>query len=500
MLKVLIVDDEERIRKGLQTIIDWNSYGYEVCGIADNGRNGINEVKRLQPDLVVVDIKMPGIDGLTMIRNLRNEGIHCYYIILTGFKEFDYAREAIELEVNSFLIKPVNETQLVEKITKLASVIKEKNKLIQNMDAMERLENQSLLENILNCDYKVDMINRLLVNHNYDFLWNSYQCLLFVTNDNLVVNYIEIFIHNHGLGLAFNKDKLGVIAIVKNSDMTKKTYLLQTLLDNIEKLLAVNISIYIGKLVLERNEIKSSYDECIDMSINHFIYSNRAIVHNEEKMCSLQYNTREKLIDDMLAYMALGNMLGIRESMQSYGCMLASKKKREDYIKLDYAGMLANIIHSLFSKNKVNMTFDLNEMIHRIHYSKTLLELNEEMVSMFIAFSREQNNDSEYIVNKVIEYISENYRDAIKLNTIAKACHYSTPYLGKLFKKTRDMSFNSYLDKVRIDKGKDLLKEGNKVSVVTKMVGYNNPDYFADKFKSHVGMTPIEYRNLSNKD
>jgi len=119
MYSVLIVDDEERIRRGMETILDWKAMGFTRVQTAENGRAGLEAAKAAPPDLVIADLKMPGIDGIQMIQSLRESGVKCQFIILSGVTDFQYARAAIDLKVATYLLKPVDEEALATKIAEL---------------------------------------------------------------------------------------------------------------------------------------------------------------------------------------------------------------------------------------------------------------------------------------------------------------------------------------------------------------------------------------------
>lgn len=125
MLKVLIADDEEIIREGLKKVIDWTMYDFEICGDAVNGKDALNKIRELKPNLVITDIKMPGMDGLELFEALKNENIPCKKIILTGYSDFEYAKKSIDLGVSAFLLKPVDSEDLIKKIKKLRNEINE---------------------------------------------------------------------------------------------------------------------------------------------------------------------------------------------------------------------------------------------------------------------------------------------------------------------------------------------------------------------------------------
>lgn len=129
MYKVMIVDDEPYVREGLKAIIEWERYGFQICYESENGIDAINKVKQERPDLVIADIKMPRMNGLDMIKYCREMlGVHAQYILLTGYGEFEYARQAIRLGVARYLLKPVDEDELIEALADIAREIKRQRK------------------------------------------------------------------------------------------------------------------------------------------------------------------------------------------------------------------------------------------------------------------------------------------------------------------------------------------------------------------------------------
>lgn len=126
MLKVLIIDDEEMIREGLRKAIDWTSLGCEIIGEAEDGDEGIEMVDTLKPDIVITDIRMPGLSGLEMISRIKELKYDCMTIIITGFRDFDYAQEAIRLGAFRLLVKPTKSEDIINVIKEAASEIKRK--------------------------------------------------------------------------------------------------------------------------------------------------------------------------------------------------------------------------------------------------------------------------------------------------------------------------------------------------------------------------------------
>lgn len=126
MFKVLIVDDEAVIRDGLNTLIDWNEMGFEICGTAVNGKDGVSKALELKPDFIITDIRMPGMNGLEMIKELKSSNINCIYLLLTGYSDFSYIQGAIRLGVKDYLLKPIDETELIESVKNVYKILKDK--------------------------------------------------------------------------------------------------------------------------------------------------------------------------------------------------------------------------------------------------------------------------------------------------------------------------------------------------------------------------------------
>lgn len=137
LVKVIVVDDEYLAREGMKKTIDWSKYGCMLCGEAEDGYKGIELAKKIRPDIVITDIKMPGIDGIHMTQKIKEELPHCKFIIITGYDDFEYARGAVKVNAVDFLLKPVEESELINAIEKAS---KECNKTMKNI-ILEREKN-----------------------------------------------------------------------------------------------------------------------------------------------------------------------------------------------------------------------------------------------------------------------------------------------------------------------------------------------------------------------
>ena len=184
MLKVLIIDDEPYLREGLKHIVDWNGNGFEICGEAQDGDEGYRKILELKPDIILLDIQMPGKLGLEILKDVRKNGIEGKFIIISGYSNFKYAQEAIKYGVKEYLLKPIDEDELLEIALKLKKEIEEENKrknsknknkqalleyvlgqMILNKDAKEYEE---IIEDLKGASIQVALISNALNQYNFD--------------------------------------------------------------------------------------------------------------------------------------------------------------------------------------------------------------------------------------------------------------------------------------------------------------------------------------------
>ena len=171
MYKVLLVDDEYFPREALKTTIPWEEHGLTICGEGKNGVDGIKKAKELNPDIILTDINMPGMDGLEMITQLQKVMPDVLYSIVTGYSEFEYAKRGIELGVEDFIVKPVDDAQMIKTVKHMVETLDERRKQKQEFDSLKFWALQNNEENQKNF---LDML--LMGNHNISEEQFVYEC------------------------------------------------------------------------------------------------------------------------------------------------------------------------------------------------------------------------------------------------------------------------------------------------------------------------------------
>ena len=169
MLKLLIIDDESIIREGLRSIIPWANYGYKVCDVGIDGPDGLNKVHSHRPDLVLLDIQMPGFSGIELIQQVKKEKFTCKFIILTAYSNFSYAKELMALGIESYLLKPIDEDELVLTLNKMAIDRAEEKKRQDQSDLFDRMNKDKSFRALLdgNLEYVSENVMKDLHGENF---------------------------------------------------------------------------------------------------------------------------------------------------------------------------------------------------------------------------------------------------------------------------------------------------------------------------------------------
>lgn len=467
MKKVLIVDDEAVIRTGLTYIIDWQQYGYDQIETAENGVVGLEKIQQWQPDLVITDIRMPEMDGLEMIAAAKKQGVNFHGIILSGYSDFDYARKAIQLGFVSYLLKPVDEDELIEILDKLA----------QNDQQRQADKLRSLLYNKLFASDHSGLkgYQQLLVASFPEELSKEQLAKLIKQEWSFVI------LENFGVCYLVLLDKAG-------EGPTEKELL--TLLGN-------KIAIQTTGWVPADQDLTK-----LTMAIQHlrkmqFLFPNQvlsmAILLKEKASLVFQDNLPEKLVTAILGGQELSPLMAAYRDNFIFD--LAFEEDIKWQVDRDYNWIYDQVL----AKGSVaEGTQALGQVSEAIFAATNFPELMEILNDQLQAFAREvaQQLNNVDIIAEIVRYIQRHYPEDLNLKGVADQFGYNSAYLGKKFKRTTGETFLGFLEKVRMERAGELLKTSNlMVYEVAEKVGYRNVDYFYKKFKQFFQMSPNDYRS-----
>lgn len=511
MYQVLIADDEKIIRKGLMNIVPWNDLGYEICGEAANGKEALAFIEENNPDLVMIDIKMPGLKGLEVIKKVREDGYTGKIIILSGFADFSYAQEAIGLGVTSYLTKPVDKELLTKYLVDIAKELDENSKVKEEKELLSMHTRDSLLTELLtgglpgneqvSNELKLsDDAYQVIVFEKYsrdvlDLSYNFYE-ILKVTGESKE-NYDYLVIHNYNVLLLKGG---GIIArfqkILDKYDAKQKP----------EKNSPLDTIFFAcGEQVEEIGKLKNSFEQAKKLIKRRFFLEKERHYATAELDGSLDEFSEETQDVDIASYVE--NIVGCIKTFNRNKLSDTLEELREAYIfsHLEVVEQKNQIIDMYLQiKEKISIVYRTveipfvsnQEAIRTILESYSLQEIIEYIMAQFeMMMSATGFSSRDSIIDSIIHYIDHNYSENISLESIAPKFGYNSSYLGKILSKKIGVNFNTYLDQIRVGHAKELLiKEKYQVYKIAELVGYSNVDYFHIKFKKSTGMSPAEFR------
>ena len=510
MYKVLIVDDEPMIREGLRTLIPWTSYGFEIVDSASNGKEALEKYHNHHFDLIIADIRMPEMSGITLIETIREQDKDINFIILSGHADFEYARKAISARVVGYLLKPVDEDELVEYLVKLKKKLDQQHTLNElKMSTQTVLKNNfilSLLQDV-NADQKV--VEDELVAWQLDS--KEYQIILFkfISATNVDIDEVkQLLAHSFEpeRGALFSNDS-GIGMILKDIPKTQESY--QYLLETIKKIVYIYEPIIsISEVVTSIENLSSAFRQASKLLEHHFFFEERGFLSKDSKPIIHPQEVRmesadvyEAILDSYAEkiYFAIdiASQIGIEERIIEIAQLLVNERSTEDQIKRYYFRILSTVLNKCSAeKSEIQSVLsEVSESMVDIYKQTNLSQLMNYIQKLLMKImSSLEYGDQHDQMKRLEDFILRNYHKHLKLEMLAEIFNYNSAYLGKLFKNHTGEYFNTYLDKVRIENAKKLLNQGLKVYQVAEQVGFTNVDYFHNKFKKYVGSSPSTYR------
>lgn len=515
MYKVLIVDDELFVRKGLISLIDWSSLQFEICGEAENGEQALELIDQLTPDLVIVDIRMPVLDGLELIKKVNAEGEYQpLFIIISGYPDFSYAQQAFRYHVSDYILKPVDERELTATLKKLAITLNQKQLI---SITKEKPLVDIVIESLLQAEPDEQIMTQIA--HALELpLSSSYTYVIAEIQDERPhgeIDYLpalqsslqRYFLHE-GKPLLIHVrsyNQYGFIVpplwLDKQIENDRTNYTI--LLDLLESDLSSTIALFIGHNVTHLKQIvqsRTSADKCL--SYRFAAGFNGLFMASELLELPLYYFDVDEELHSKLIYEVEANrMEGYRLATDAIFIAFQERYFAPGAVTNTISRIIIaiiNIIRQLDGDEK-----DLQWLDKLLNWQKQYRNLNQ-LSQVFLEFMEEaakyiseiRGEKGEGNIEKVKKYIDGHYKENIYLKGIAAEFHMNPVYLGQLFRKNYGVYFNVYLLSLRIEEAKRLLRQTKKrMYEIAEMVGFHNADYFATQFEKLENMTPTDYRN-----
>jgi len=513
MYRVLFADDESSIRRGIKCLLDWESMGFSTDYEAENGQEALDIIKKYNPDLILLDIRMPKLPGTEVIKAAREAGFTGKCIILSGYSDFTYAQTAIRYNVDFYLTKPIDEDDLLEAVTYVKNLLDTERSKDNYIDVYRNKAHDVIIKEIITGEAEAASYeeNALL---ELGLTYDVYQVVIYENFTKKLsstsYDFSELMNVSNTDRKTFECIKIGQndIILLKGNVALKQ---FNDFLDHYDSTPPQagspmdTIFICYGAPVNSVSDINSSYKQALALINRRFFCAQgqhtlsyyelpKADAADNKLSNKLMTRYAGLLTDHLQTY----NRKRVAETLYALEEYLYSVNDTIDSVKLFMTDLYLQIketISHLYGSEKIPFPTNSSiiELIGSKYYLYEIILFFSGQFEMIMNATGNSSRDS--ILDDVIYYIDHNYQNNIKLETIAPLFGYNSAYLGKIFTKAVNESFNSYVDHIRIEHSKELLKQNKlKVYEISERIGYNNVDYFHKKFKKYVGMSPAEYR------
>ncbi len=529
MLKVMIVDDEAIVRIGLKSCINWEEYGFEIIGDASNGKEALRLFDKIQPDILLTDIKMPVMDGIELIKLLSQKYPCTKVLVLSCFNEYNLVREAMKYGAMDYLFKPtmksedilaaVNEvkerlmreraernevTNLKYSVNESLSFLKEKylNQLVKRnferssiYTEMRRLGIELDERNIICFAIEIDEHEKIKERYSYDELQIFYTTCLSIVN--------EAILHiDHGI--CFMDEVQHIILFINAESSSEKSLHEQLLfisnkIQNMVKIYAdISLSIGVSHIVSDYSGMKYAYQQA-KKALSGKFYSGRGRAYFYEEFKTDLPGMKDSLSTEIRELEQAMNIRDLSMVLKKIEDIFVKTGTRRDWCKEDVCRLAIDlaIICLRIYRDEIKLEdffSDDPNMLHEVFKNETIDEVESWLKNIIAGLITSLKKYSPAVL-KALDFISGNFTRDITLQEISEYVYMSKNYFSKVFKDETGENFVEYLSRVRINHAKKLLESENlKAYEVSERVGYTNYRYFCRIFKKITGINPSDVK------
>ncbi len=522
MYSVFLVDDEPIVLEGIRTKIDWESSGFTFAGEATDGEIALSMIHEIKPDILITDIKMPFMDGLQLATAIKKTQPWIKIIILSGHDEFDYAKKAISIGIQDYLLKPFVAEDILNALQKAASQIDTErsrlsdiSKMKEELKTRESLLKKEFLNNLVHGSADMQNVMQKCSELGIDLISRYYKILISKitsktqnhNNEQEAISFLNSYSSSWEQTITFFHHSNHLISICKGSSQTELEENVYRIAESIEHIVTQNedclVITAIGKTVEHMSSIFESYEDAKNIiTLSQFQNESRIISSDDLQLNTATFvDTREN--DPFVDRLKYANKIEldaiIQESLDLIHNNPGQFRVFASYLLVDLIFAVSKLIENLGGNIKelkpeiVQRNFIDDSVNNEEHFIQTVRD-----VLTFAIEYRDSKMTGRYgeVILKAKEYIDKNYADPnTTLTTVADVVCLSPNHFSTIFSQECKTTFIEYLTNVRIENAKRLIKTTDmKGYDIAFECGFSDPHYFSFIFKKNTGLTPREFK------
>lgn len=540
MLKIFLAEDEVIVRETIKRMIPWEDLGFELVGEAADGEMALPLLLRQKPDLLITDIKMPFMDGLTLAKVAKKEIPGLKVVILSGYDDFNYAKQAINIGVEDYLLKPITKNALIERLTEIRSRYEHEKtqkeyyeKFHREMQAYEKNSSRDFFEALVSGSMDMMEIYRRSEKLGLDIVAEAYNVLIFTMNceedfsgqregysewEAESLELLEEFFSENTSAMLFRCNIFSYGVLIKGQKETIEENTrscvseIQRILDRKEQKRQWFVAA--GEPVERLSQIQKSYYSASRAFSQRYLYDENILYYDE--MASME---KKNVTEDDSTYLQKVDVNALNPAILQKFLSNGLLEETENFVKDYFYAIGQEPLESLVFRNYVtlNVRFSVMSFLKEIGCDTRTLEQEdtedvlsesskslenaiayaEKIISQAIAL-RDQNsgNKNRSILKTAVDFIDSHYMEEdMSLNKAANAANVSANHFSALFSQNMGQTFIEYLTNLRMNKAKEYLRcTSMRSSEIAGEIGYKDAHYFSYLFKKTQGMTPSDYR------
>lgn len=533
-MKVLIADDEMKICQLISHLIDWKAMDMDVVDIVNDGKTAYESICRYHPDIVITDIRMPNFDGLELIRICKEEFPNVYFIIISGYGEFNYAKNAIKYGVEDYLLKPIKKKELEGSLIKIkekfdvnSSNEEEKSQLRSIASTAKEKIKQGLLTHIVRCagdsslelDFELENINEqyqcqfrpglftvilfqlyqkkeAMIKESLDFLAGKLQKVIEGELKEFCAEFITVT----------SEGTVICLANTVGEDLSKLKKQFHKIRINISNEIFSNavLIVGVGNSYPDLKDAVRSYKEAEISQLNRIGFSKEFVIEYS-RLTSFNKTVSDfidiKVRNDIIAAQERMDVNAILHHIDTLRQQLAEYKTDSLLVYNCFLELIETLQFGSKNYGVYFQRFDLDEYKRKyksiLSFEDLFDWINSEVVAKYRNFTDQKKVAEKKPIRVAKQYIYDNYNKNLTLETVSEYTGFNPTYFSVFFKKETGKNFSEYLTELRMKNAKSyIVSTDMDIADIAAEVGYSDLKYFSKLFKKATGINPTEYRRL----
>lgn len=527
LYNVLLVDDEADVLQAMKKKIDWEALGFCLAGTAENGQEALEMAEQLHIDVVMTDIKMPYMDGLTLCKNLKQSYRNMKVIIYSGFDDFEFAREAVHLEAEEYLLKPISAGDMEAAFSKVRKKLDQEYDEYRNLNRLSEYYRKSLpamreqlvmgilegriageraramMETYEIClDSPFYVVAALYMDVNPREEQPQPAQLFTLSLKDMVQDYLKN--RTRFFSTAFLVQVIVIFMLDEREEIDQVLYHLDQICKMGFRVLKSSVTAAVGQICANTDALHTSYEEAVNaMEYRSILGSGQVLYINDIEPCSEEnILVTEHEFQNLVHAVKLGN----RDETNAAIAQIMDSIRKEPISPGQYQLLFMELLSELM---KIGRAYKLHpnqifgehagswqELYRMVTVDELEGWLQEVCTNLRHVLRHERRDSAARLTEQAKAYIEEHYKESdLSADRLCRCLNVSAAYFSTIFKREVGMSFVAYLTKIRLEHALELLRTTeDKTYIIASRVGYMEPNYFSYVFKKQYGISPSKYR------